>query len=315
MKPRDRSLSSSRTVSLLVTLVIVSLVLILVSQSPQLQPVQDAVHTAIAPIQNGINGASTTAGGWIETVRRGDEIRRENVQLKQDIESLTSENSRLRELERENADLRRQLNFEREFPDLRGKGAVVLSRDPSGLNQILVIDKGTADGIIAGQAVTDSGGYFIGRIRTVTGDHQAEVLLITDVDSSVAVYVDRTGTDGVANGRWPRGRLSVEHLSQDANLGKGDLLKTSGRELVPRGLILGQIYNIVSNDVLLEQQADAYPLADLGAIDQVLVILGGQGLPQPTATPTPLPTATVTPLPTLTTTPTPRPSATPRTKK
>src|SRR5690242_6734260 len=106
MKPRDRSLSSSRTVSLLVTLVIISLVLILVSQSPQLQPVQDAIHTVIAPIQNGINGASSTVGGWIETVRRGDDIRRENVQLKQDIESLTSENSRLRELERENADLR-----------------------------------------------------------------------------------------------------------------------------------------------------------------------------------------------------------------
>ncbi len=315
MKPRDRSLSSSRTVSLLVTLVIISLVLILVSQSPQLQPVQDAIHTVLAPVQSGVNGASGTVGGWIETVRRGDDIRRENEQLKQDIESLTSENSRLRELERVNADLRRQLNFEREFPDLRGKGAVVLSRDPTGLNQILVIDKGSADGMIVGQAVTDSGGYFIGKIRVVTGAHQSEVLLITDVDSSIAVYVDRTGTDGVSNGRWPRGRLSVEHLSQDANLGKGDLLKTAGRELVPRGLILGQIYNIVSNDVLLEQQADAYPLADLGGIDQVLVILGGQGQPQPTMTPTPLPTATITPLPTVTATPTPRNTPTPRGKK
>ncbi len=314
MKPRDRSLSSSRTVSLLVTLVIISLVLILVSQSPQLQPVQDAIHTVLAPVQSGVNGASSTVGGWIETVRRGDDIRRENEQLKQDIESLTSENSRLRELERVNEDLRRQLNFEREFPDLRGKGAVVLSRDPTGLNQILVIDKGSADGMIVGQAVTDSGGYFIGKIRVVTGAHQSEVLLITDVDSSIAVYVDRTGTDGVSNGRWPRGRLSVEHLSQDANLGKGDLLKTAGRELVPRGLILGQIYNIVSNDVLLEQQADAYPLADLGGIDQVLVILGGQGQPQPTMTPTPLPTATITPLPTVTATPTPRNTPTPRGK-
>jgi len=34
MKPRDRSLGSTRTVSLLVTLVVVSLVLILISQSP-----------------------------------------------------------------------------------------------------------------------------------------------------------------------------------------------------------------------------------------------------------------------------------------
>ena len=306
MKPRDRSLGSSRTVSLLITLVIISLVLILVSQMPQLQPVQNALQAVIAPVQRAVNEGSNTVGGWIETVRRMDDLRRENEKLKLDLESLTSENARLQEYERINADLRRQLKFEQEFPALRPTGAVVLSRDPSGLSQILVIDKGRADGVLPDQAVTDLGGYFIGRIRSVDGDHRAQVMLITDIDSSVSVYVDRTGANGLAEGRWPAGLLMVRHLARDANVGKGDLVKTAGSGLVPRGLLFGQIYNVTANDIQLEQEADAYPLASLGAVDQVLVILGGEGAPQPTATPTPQPTATPTPLPTITPTPTPR---------
>jgi cell shape-determining protein MreC len=98
----------------------------------------------------------------------------------------------------------------------------------------------------------------------------------------------------------------VRHLQRDANVGKGDLIKTSGSGLVPRGLLLGQIYNISANDIQYEQEADAYPLADLSAVDQVMVILGGQGAPQPTATPSPSPTATATPVPPPTATPTPR---------
>jgi rod shape-determining protein MreC len=306
MKPRDRSLGSSRTVSLLVTLVIISLVLILVSQMPQLQPVQNALQAVVAPVQKAVNDGSNAVGGWIETVRRMDDLRRENEQLKLDMESLTSENARLQELRRENEELRRQLKFEQEFPNLRPTGAVVLSRDPSGLSQILVIDKGKADGVQIDQAVTDLGGYFIGRIRGVDGDHRAQVMLITDIDSSVSVYVDRTGANGLAEGRWPAGLLMVRHLARDANVGKGDLIKTAGSGLVPRGLLLGQIYNVTANDIQLEQEADAYPLATLSAVDQVLVILGGEGAPQPTATPTAMPTATPTPLPTLTPSPTPR---------
>ena len=306
MKPRDRSLGSSRTVSLLVTLVVISLVLILVSQMPQLQPVQNALQAVIAPVQKAVNDGSNTVGGWIETVRRMDDLRQENEKLKFDLESLTSENAQLQELRRENEELRRQLKFEREFPALRPTGAVVLGRDPSSLSQILIIDKGRADGVLLDQAVTDLGGYFIGRIRSVDGDHRAQVMLITDIDSSISVYVDRTGADGLAEGRWPAGLLLVRHLARDATVGKGDLVKTAGSGLVPRGLLLGQIYNVTANDIQLEQEADAYPLATLGAVNQVLVILGGEGAPQPTATPTPQPTATPTPIPTLTVTPTPR---------
>ena len=311
MKPRDRSLGSSRTLSLLVSLVLISLVLILVSQSPQLAPVQNAVQGVLAPIQNAINATASGLGGAVETFRRNDDVRRENEQLRQQIESLTAENTKVDDLNRQIADLQSQVRFEREFPSLNGIGAAVLSRDPAGLSQILVIDRGSADGVHEQQAVTNAGGLFIGRVRAVPAAHRAEVLLVTDVDSSVSVYVDRTGANGVLEGRWPTSQLRVRHVLQDTELGKGDLLKTAGTGLVPRGLLIGQVYAVYTNDVQSEQEADAYTLATLGAVDQVLVILGGEGLAQPTATPTVAPTATATPLPTLTP---PRPTVTPKGK-
>jgi len=187
-----------------------------------------------------------------------------------------------------------------------------VGRDPNGLSQILEIDRGQADGIVVDQAVTDLGGFFIGRIRNVDGDHRAQVLLITDVDSSLGVYIDRTGTNGIAQGGWPDHLLTVLRLDQNSNVAKGDLIKTAGSGLVPRGLLLGQVLSVTTSDIAVEQQADAYPLADLGAVNQVLVILGGTGVAQPSPTPTLMPSPTVTPFPTLTPSPTPRATSTPR---
>src|SRR5579859_1268321 len=341
MKGRDRPLEStrttSRTLTLLATAILLALALIGLSPTPALQPVRGVLEAAVAPLQHAVSAATYNLDSWIQTATAMHEQTAEIAQLREDNARLQTENAQLRGLPAENATLRQMLGFQREQPDLHTLPASVVGRDPSGLARILVLDHGTADGVREGMAVTSPGGFLLGRVSKAT-EHDATVLLIDDVDSSIAAVVDRTNVAVVVWGEAQNGgRLVARHLAQNADVGRGDLLKTSGiGGSFPRGLLLGQIYEIHQKSFEKEEEAVAYPLADSNAIDQVLVILGaggpnpapGPGLPPtpdggatatpglppplypvpPTATtvPTRTPPPTITPVPTLTPTPIPR---------
>src|SRR5438105_6719856 len=116
MKPKERSFSWTRTLYLLVALVLVSLALILLSQGRYLQPVEDAVGQVFTPIQRAVHDATSAVGSWLGSFGRAHDLEDENQQLRGAVESLTSENARLQALERENEDLRKLLKFQTDRP-------------------------------------------------------------------------------------------------------------------------------------------------------------------------------------------------------
>ena len=333
MKQRDRSLDSSRTLSVLASCVLLSLALIGLSQMPQLQPVRGVLETAVAPIQHWFSQTAYGINSWAETLNSMHTLDGDIARLREENARLQTENAGLLALRKENDTLRQMLGFQLEFPDLHGLPASIVGRDPSGLSRSLTIDRGADDGVAPGMAVTSPGGFLLGRVQKVTSAG-ATVLLIDDIDSSIPVVIDRTNVQAVVQGQAQHGgRLLVRHIVQGADVGKGDLLKTSGLGgSLPKGLLLGQIYQIHQKDIEEEQQADAYPLAPIDSLDQVLVITGSTsagtaprplpapgaaGTPGPnlpfypvpataTAQPTRTPIPTITPLPTATSTPVPK---------
>jgi rod shape-determining protein MreC len=335
MKQRDRSIESGRTLTVLATCLLLALALIGLSQTPTFAPVQGVLEQIVAPLQRGFSEAAYGVNSWTQTANNMHALNGENARLREDIARLQKEKAELLALRAENETLRKMLGFQIEFPDLATLPALVVGRDPTGLARILTIDRGSADGVREGMAVTSPGGVLLGRATKVTV-HQSVVLLIDDIDSSIPVVVDRTNVAAVVQGEAQHGgRLLVRHLAQGADVGRGDLLKTSGiGGTLPRGLLLGQIYEVHQKDIDLEQEALAYPLAISDSIDQVLVVLAAgqpEGAPRPAAVPTavglptpagstPLypippsatPAPTHTPMPTLTPPPSPTPTRTVR---
>jgi rod shape-determining protein MreC len=334
MKQRERFVDSSRTLTVLATCLVLALMLLGLSQMPQLQPVRGYLEGIVAPVQQAFSQAAYSANSWTQTLNNMHALADENARLKEQIAQLETQNAQLAGLQTENDTLRKTLGFQVEHPDLRTLPALVIGRDPSGLSRELVLDRGTDDGVRMGMAVTSSGGYLLAVVRSVTAK-QATALLIDDIDSSIPARIDRTNVDVVVWGATQHGgRLLVKHIPQTADVQEHDFLKTSGLGgTLPRGLLLGQIYAKRQKDIDLEQEADAYPLADLDSLDQVLVITGSTdpaGAPRPVVPPpgalitpgaesplypvpatatmqptrTPIPTAT--PLPTVTSTPTPK---------
>ena len=96
--------------------------------------------------------------------------------------------------------------------------------------------------------------------------NQSSVLLVDDIDSSIAVKVDRSNVDAIVQGQAQHGgRLLVRRIAQGADVARGDLIKTSGTGgTLPKGLLVGQIYEIHQKDIDQDQEALAFPLADSG---------------------------------------------------
>jgi len=304
MKGRERPLETSRppsrTLSLLVTCVLLAVALMGLSQTAVAQPARGFLEALVAPLQHGFSETAHNVDTWIQTANTMHTLDGQNAQLREDIARLQSENAQLRGLRTENDTLRKMLGFQLEHPDLQSLSASVIGRDPTGLSRLLVLDRGSAQGVREGMAVTSPGGLLLGRVTAVTAS-QATVLLIDDIDSSIAVKVDRSNVDAVVQGQAQHGgRLLVKRIAQGADVGRGDLLKTSGvGGTLPKGLLVGQIYEVHQKDIDLEQEALAYPLAIPESVDQVLVILSAGGAPvvPPDAAAALTPAVTGTPMP------------------
>src|SRR5437588_795270 len=126
MKAKERSLSWTRTLYLFVALVLVSLGLILLSQGRQLQPVESAASVVLTPIQQAVHAVTAATGGWIDTLRRMNELETENKNLCTALDSVTAENATLQELKRENENLRQMLKFQTTRPDVKAVQAEVI---------------------------------------------------------------------------------------------------------------------------------------------------------------------------------------------
>ncbi|MGI8586591.1 MAG: rod shape-determining protein MreC [Chloroflexia bacterium] len=306
MKSRDRSLESarttSRTLTLLATCLLLALALLGLAGVPALQPVRGTLQAAVAPVQQMFSQATYGINSWLQTANNMHDLEATSAAQREQIAQLETEIARLKGLPAENSTLRQMLGFKQENPDLQSLPSLVVGRDPSGLSRILIIDRGSADGVRETMAVTSPGGYLLGVVSKVT-PHQATVLLIDDVDSTVPSLIDRSHVEVNVQGQAQHGgRLLVTHIPQGADVAKGDLVKTSGLGgSLPRGLLLGQIYEVHQKDIAEEQEALAYPMAIPETIAQVLVILGAGptgGAPRPVdAPPTVDPLASVTATP------------------
>lgn len=261
--------------TVLVVLVVVSLVLITAyfreTESGLLhgaRRVTLAVTTPLAQAGQVISRPFESVGDWISGlgVSRSDiaTLRKQNEELRArlaDLEEARQENDRLRVLV--------QFAEERKLTKV---GARVIGRPTSSWEGVILIDRGTADGIVTGMSVLAPQGL-VGQIEEVS-ENSARVRLITDQESGVAAMIQQTRAVGVVRGSIDR-TLRMDFVDK-ANLPKvGDVVITSGLGgIYPKGLVVGDIIAVDA------RRADLYPRISLnsrvpiGELEEVVVLLG-----------------------------------------
>jgi rod shape-determining protein MreC len=215
------------------------------SRVKALEAVRLGVGVVLYPLQQAMlvpGELAARVGAYFTSVaslsRENEALQREAVergQLLAQAEQLRAENEQLR-----------RLMGARERVTARSTLTDVLYETRDRFSRKLVVDKGVADGLKAGQPVMDAVGV-VGQITRVF-PATAEVTLITDKDQSVPVQILRNGLRGVAYGGVEPGTLDLRFMASNADVNQGDVAVTSGLDGVyPAGLPVATVARVERN--------------------------------------------------------------------
>jgi len=264
-----------------VSLLTITVLLMAISSNPLVREIQNGISFAFRPIQVAFDEVARTASSVAGTVAEIDRLRVDNAALQAENDRLTAENARLAEIRRENESLTALLQL-RAGLDFNTVASSVIARESSEFRQLIVIDRGTDQGIKVGDVAVAAGGALAGRVTEVA-PATAKVLLLTDSQSTVIGQLSANAATGEVVGQLG-GVLIMRQVDAGETVSVGDEVVTAGIELAggirspyPKGLLVGQVVDVKrdANDVV--QTAYLQPAAHLDKLEYLLVITDYQG--------------------------------------
>lgn len=227
-----------------------------------------AAADVIAPILDLLSRPSASAAQAIDSVRELGRLREENAQLRQQQARLLQWQTVAHRLDHENQELRKLLNLTPD-PKARFVTARVVGGSGGAFVRSILVAAGSKDGVRKNQvAITGEG--LIGRVSEV-GERASRVLLLTDVNSNIPVFVERTRERAIAHGDSSNSMV-LKYVPGDLAATVGDRIVTSGHGGVfPPGLPLGVI-TVVQGGMVAVQ-----PFVDWEQVEYVRLVDYEQG--------------------------------------
>lgn len=196
-------------------------------------------------------------------------LKKKENDLKIQIIALNKKIIELNELSYQNRNLRALLNFKSNFA-ASSIASEIIAKDPSNWTSLIIIDKGYNEGIRRDMCVTSIYGL-VGRVYDVS-THTSKVLLITDPDSRLGAFVERSREGGLLVG-VNENLCRLIYLENDADVKKGDFVFTSGLTgIFPKGIFIGEVTNVGRDLNNLYKYADIAPYSRPSRIEEVLCI-------------------------------------------
>jgi rod shape-determining protein MreC len=245
--------------------------LILFNAQGYLEPVKDIFFQITSPFQKITYQISLKISNFISLLERIKELDEENIRCREENQRLKGAAVELKEIVQENEFLRQQLNLN--IPEKRNLVlANVIGQDPTNLGKFLLIDKGQRDGVKQGAVVIIAGNLLVGRI-TQASTSSAKVLLITHASGLVNALIQESRVRGIIRG-GPGLSLTMDWIPQQEKIEPGQTVVTSGLAgLFPKGLLIGQIEKVISNETQVFQKATVKPVVDFQRLERVFVII------------------------------------------
>ncbi len=221
-----------------------------------------AVLWLTTPLERGVAWAVTGAmNAWSGYVGLRHAHERA-LELSQEVNRLRLERLELLSERAEVERLRHLLAFQTGAPERTYVGARVIGvkLGPTGL-QLLTLDRGLKDGVDRAMPVVVANGV-VGRVHSVS-DATADVLVLSDRNSSIAVRVERTRARANVRGLGKPDAARLDYALRSEDMIEGDLLVTAGTDGVfPRGLPVGRVHHLEKNAHGLFMDARVAPAGD-----------------------------------------------------
>jgi rod shape-determining protein MreC len=201
-------------------------------------------------------------------------VRQQNQDLQKQLTRMRIEQAAIAEDAIEGRRLQALLAFREKYVGST-VAAQVIGASGSDQSRVLIIDKGSRDGLKPDMAVITPDGI-VGKLRDVFPT-TAQVLEINDQSSGAGVILASTRIRAILRGTVA-GRAQIGNLTADSRIKPGEQVLTSGGDQVyPRGLPVGTIQSIAPDPDHQPYTAIVVkPAANLDRVEEVLVITGTQ---------------------------------------
>ena len=269
---RDLNTRPQALVIRLALLIVAAVVLVFLSRQGWLRPVENAVSFVAAPIQRALDTSTGAVAYVLGSFQETRNLREENAALRRTVEELLPEVARLRGAEIENRTLREHLGYAQAHSDWNPVSAQVIGRDPTHLLDVIIIDRGSSNGLEKGMVVVTHLGV-VGKITKVAS-HWSKVQLITSPSSVVNAVVQGGPRRAFGNVYGSsEGRLQMRYILQTEELDVHDLVVTSGLGGgLPKDLVIGRVVEVKQADYELYQTAEIEPFVDFSQLEHVMVV-------------------------------------------
>lgn len=209
-----------------------------------LYPVKNLFLQMPRPIIYVAKNTTVPVKNFFLTIYRLRGISQENVSLNAEVRQMQLDLAQLEQEKRENETLRKELEFSQNTK-LQLVSCAVLSRNPFGLTETLVLSCGTGQGVSVGQAVV-SQGFLVGKI-ILADKGSATAQLITNSGFSTDARLSKTGDGVIVRGSFGSG-LVLDQLPQNSQVAGGWLVVTAGiNEQIPKDIPIGEVGEVISS--------------------------------------------------------------------
>lgn len=216
-------------------------------QNNRLNIVREAAQTITSPIKNVYTSVYQWGNDLFHRAYSVQQLTLDNQKLTTDHAEKTARLVQLSQVESDNQALKKLLDLKNTQPD-PSIATQVLYQVVNPYERKLVLDKGSNDGVAAGQPVISSDGL-LGLVTSVTASTSV-LTLVLDTKINVPVQIERTPeARGFLSGKQEEGFLEVRFFRTQEALGVNDVLVTSGLDgLYPKGLPVARVTNIGAVD-------------------------------------------------------------------
>jgi rod shape-determining protein MreC len=243
--------------------------------------VRDALSVATYPFHWAVDAPSSAWNYLSDAFRTRKSLRADNARLDDENRELRLRLMRFEALEQENRRLREARAGSARVAE-RYVVAEILQVDLDPYRQRVLIDKGSRDGVFAGQAALDAEGVF-GQVTRV-GPVSAEIIMVSDPAHAIPVQINRTGVRTIAVGLGQTGKLMLPYLPRNADVAEGDLVVSSGLGGVfPPGYPVARVAEVIRDPAEPLLSVGATPMAQLDRDPEVLLVWFDNRIVEPEA--------------------------------
>ncbi|MDO6993836.1 rod shape-determining protein MreC [Brachyspira innocens] len=182
-----------------------------------------------------------------------------------EYEQLSAENDRLRALLNEAPTDEYALEY-----------AEIVSKDPQNFYTTIVINKGSAHGIVVGMPVISyQNGYkgLVGKVVEVRR-YNSRILSLVDQRSQISVMLESSRTTGIMVGQSPKStQTHLQYIDLQMDVEEGERVVTSGMGGVfPKGILVGTIFKVEKKNYGLFHDLYVEPTVNFSTLENVYVI-------------------------------------------